>query len=442
MNLIQIVKKIFKILLLTLLFTIPAVSGNLNAKGKPVDSIMTELFSGDGSRVNKILVYIARNRPAELLDRLKGVLLSKADANKKKIAVKTLKYYPYKMTLNVGIDVLEKSPSFIVKKEIIEYLKGSHKKKIVLPIAQELDSPFYSVRESAILALKAIGDDRMYPYILNMMGSKNPVHKVYALEAMFHIYDMRFYSLLIKMIKDDNKSIRYYSLKCIEKNKLRDALPHIRRTAIRDEYWEVRVKAIQILGVLPDKPSLYTLLTCLKDKNTNIRLASSESLLALKFKKSARSLSGQLAVESDDRIKRTIIDTLIKIKVPGVFKGLKKILLSEKNIMLRVRSAYALGSIRSKGAVPILLQGLKDPDPKVRAEVCNSLGNFNIKKSGTALLNMINDEQVRYVRSAALYSIKRLKKKYFILPLFDRYTIENDPIIKEKMRFVLRGFLN
>ena len=73
------------------------------------------------------------------------------------------------------------------------------------------------------------------------------------------------------MLKDDNKSIRYYVLKCIEENKLKAALPNIRNSALNDDSWEVRVKAIQILENFQDRRSLYVLLNCLKDSEREVR---------------------------------------------------------------------------------------------------------------------------------------------------------------------------
>jgi len=412
----------------------------LNAQGLSPDHILTELFSGDKDRANSILVNISRNKPADFLKQLKSVLLSSREAHEKEMALKAFIYYPYKMTIDPCLEILKKSPSFLVKKGIIDYLAGAHDRRTVMTIADELDSPFYAVRESSILALKAIGDDRMYPHILNMMESETPILKVYALEALFHIYDMRFYGLLIHMLKEENKSIRYYTLKCIEKNELQNALSYVRRSALKDADREVRVRAIQVLGNLRDHNSLYTLLTCLIDENRDIRYASAKSLHILKFRKSAYALSEQLYKEGEDEIKRTIIDTLILLGNSGGHKGLRKMLMEDKNVRLRIRSAFALGANYSPAAVPVLLGGLKDSEAKVRAEVCNSLGNYRTKNSINALLSIINDDSDRYVRTAAVYSIKRINKGYVAKQLFDRYTIEEDPIIREKLRFVIRGF--
>ncbi len=405
------------------------------------DEIISRLVSGDRDLVNDTYVYISRENPSDLIMPLSDFLLSGEQAAKKSIIIKALKYYPFEKTVPACLDVLKKSPSFLVKKEIIDYLATSHDKRIVIPVVEELSSPFNAVRESAILALKAVGDDRMYPYMLRMMESDDPIYRVYALETLFYIYDMRFYNLLIKMLGDENRSIRYYVLKCIENNRLKDALPNVRRIAQNDESWENRVKALNILGILGDGNSLYVLLQCLTEENRDIRFASAKSLYLLKFRNSAYSLSEQLAVENDDEIKEVIIDTLTGLNNAGGYKGLRKILTSDKNVRMRIASAFALGSIRFRDSGYILLEGLKDPDPKVRAEACNSLGYYSTRESVQALLEAVNSDPERYVRTAALYSIKRIGLRHVVTPLFDRYVIEDDPIVKEKLRLAVRSFL-
>lgn len=404
-------------------------------------ALISGLMSADKEEVNEALIYIAREKPDDLIEVMVDVLLSNEEAWKKSNIIKALKHYQYDKTIDVSLDVLEKSPSFIVKREIIDYLAKSHSKKIVIPIAKELDSPFHAVRESAILALKEVGDDRMYPSILNMLESENPVFRVYALEALYYLYDIRFYGLLIKSLKDENKSIRHYVLRCIENNRIKDALPHVRRTALNDESWEIRVKAINILGILNDDNSLYVLVKCLPDENREVRFSSAKALKILKFRASAHTLSEQLAVEGDDVIKRIIIDTHILINNAGGYKGLRRILKEDGNVDLRILSAFALGTIRYRESIDVLLSALDDPDEKVRAEICNSLGYYKTREVVQSLLEIINDDPERYVRTAALYSIMRIDFRYTVVPLFDRYVIEDDPVMKEKLRFAVRKFI-
>ena len=426
-------------LLICLLFFAYAIA----SEKKDPDDIIADLFSSNTEEIQETFSYLsnAHKKPISLLPHLSEIILSNADTSDKNIAIKAISYFSYRQTIPFCLEILKKTRSFIVKKNIIDYLAKSHDKKIVHALIKELDNPFYSVRESVILALKAVGDDRMFPRVLNMMEHENPLFRVYALQAIFHMYDLRFYGALINLLKDKNKSIRYYVLRCIEKNRLSQSLRYVRKTALRDNNWEVRIRAIHILGIFGDREALYVLLQCLKDENREVRYYSALSLGKLRFKASAYPLSMQLYSEVDDEIKSVIMKTMIALKNAGGYKGLERILLKDENAEMRIRAAYALGSIRFRKSSLILARALTDNTPEVRAEVCNSLGFYRTGKNRKKLLDIVNDDLARYVRSAALYSIKRMGGKFFILPLFDMYGTETDAIFKEKLRQVLRALI-
>ncbi|MBN2039017.1 MAG: HEAT repeat domain-containing protein [Spirochaetes bacterium] len=403
--------------------------------------LVRDLFSDDQKILNNALEYISVKKPQGILRDISSEILTSKDSNKKTAVLGIFKYYDYRATIPYCIKILKDSNSFIVKNEIIKYLSDSGSREVVPLIINELSSPFSTLRESAIIALKKIGDDRMFPYILNMMEDENPVFRVYALEAIYHVYDLRFYSHLIEMFKDKNKSIRYYVLRCIERHDLQEALRYVRNTAGDDESWEVRVRAIQVLESMYDKNSMHILLACLKDTHREIRYYSIKALKSLSFKASARPVSYGLYDESEDDIKMLMIDALISLKDAGGYKGLKKIISEDKNYRIRVFSAYSLGIIRKNYSELILLESIGDGTKEVRAEICNSLGYYKKKDVITRLLEVIGNDQERYVRSAALYSVLKIGGKFAISSLFDIYSIEKDPVFKEQVRFVLKKLI-
>ncbi len=403
--------------------------------------IISTLLSKDSSESDRILSYITRAKPPRIPPLLAEIIISERSVRSKEVALKALQAYPLRIYIPLWLEILQKTDSFIIKKRVIDIIAASEDRRIVLPIIGELNNPFYAVRESAILALKHIGDDRVFPYILNMSRSPDPIYRVYSLEAIYHLYDKRLYFILIDMLKDENKSVRYYALRCIEKNGLNQALSHVRVVAIHDDNFEVRVKAVEILGGFRDYKSQYVLFKCLKDSNRSIRYASALSLYLLKLQKSAYSLSNQLYYEIDDSVKEIIIKTLVKLKNSGNVRGLRKVLVSDKNPRMRILAAYALGEIKNMKSLSVLFQALNDKNMKVRAEVCNSLGHYRDKIVVKRLLNIINSDRFRYVRTAALYALMSIRDRSSALPLFDRYAIERDPIFKEKLRLFLREFI-
>jgi HEAT repeat protein len=186
---------------------------------------------------------------------------------------------------------------------------------------------------------------------------------------------------------------------------------------------------------------MQVLLTCLRDNNREVRYYSSKALYKLQFRASAMPLSLSLFAESDDEIKEYLINTMIAINDAGGYKGIRKILLQDENYRIRILASYALGRIKSNWSSSILLEGKSDKSKEVRAEICNSLGLYYDNNILKELIAFVNNDPETYVRSAALFSIKKIGMKAAILPLFDRYTAEIDPIFKEQIRFVLRALI-
>ena len=181
----------------------------LSAEEISCEKILSTLFNKNDFEANKILTYIYKVKPSQLPPMLANVIIKDNNIRSKKIAVRALKRYPLKRYVPLWLEILKKTDSFLIKKQIIDIIAVSDDRRIVMPLVKELGNPFYSVRKSAILALKHTGDDRMFPHILNLSKSDDPIFRVYSLEAIYHLYDRRMYYILLDMLKDENKSVRY-----------------------------------------------------------------------------------------------------------------------------------------------------------------------------------------------------------------------------------------
>ena len=396
--------------------------------------IITGLGGSDPIVLQNSLDYIKKNTPAVLLPKLEDLLTSRGNNAIHKNAMQALQYYPLYTSLNHWISILNDTPSFLIKKDVISFLSQSGNKEIVPPLMEQLKSPFYAVREEATLALKKFRDDRVYAYILNMASGDNPVFKVYSLEAIYHLYDSRLYNFLIGMLGDDNKSVRYYVLNCLEKNELRKSVNHISKTALSDENTEVRVKALDILSNYRQHNSLSVFLRCIDDPDRDIRFASINAINRGKHRNTAGVLSRQLYNESEKDIKTLIMGTLVDFRDGGGFYGLEKILLKDPGPELRIKAAFSIGQIKNSKGVPLLIEGLNDSNVKVKAEASNALQYFRETRVLDSLLDVLRREESLYLRTAALYSINRLKLKNSVLPLFNIYTAENDIVFKDILR--------
>ena len=77
----------------------------------------------------------------------------------------------------------------------------------------------------------------------------------------------------------------------------------------------------------------------------------------------------------------------------------------------------------------------------MRAEACNTLGKFSSRRVVKPLLERVAKDNKRYVRSAALYALKRIDKRKNIKKLFDQFAQEKEPVFKDQLRIVLRSLI-
>lgn len=384
--------------------------------------------------------YIKEKVP---LDLAKKLILKFADQPSREIEIKildALKLYPVKKLVPFWLEELKKKNSHALNLKIIKILGNSEDRRIVKPLAKKLDNPIGDIRKETILALKKIGDDRVFPTIFKLANDKKAIFRVYALEALFYLYDLRMYSIIEKMIYDESKSIRILTLRCIEKNKINKILPRIRSIAVKDDNWEVRINALNVLGNLSDNKALYALLKNLENQqNREIRYAAANNLLKLKFKNSAYSVSVQLLKEKDNKIKNLLLDLLIELRDIGSLNAVKKIFLTDESINLRIKAAHTLSFHKSTTTGYILVKGLEDSDYRVKAEICNSLGLIRKKKFSNYLIDQIKIKQERYVRTAALYSLLKMRDYKIKKQLKKILKTEDDFVFEKLMKRSLRN---
>lgn len=440
-------KKNLILSLTCVLFLLFAAGGTAVIRGEAnsdtdSDLLFQKLTSIMSSQRKEALAFIEKKKPVALLPRLAKAITDTDDYEKRAVYTKAMKMYGSENTMLYWFDILKETGSFPLKIEIMKHVASFGDRRIVLPVARQLDSRFSAVRKTAREILRKNGDDRIYPLILLMAGDKNPVKRIYALEAMQSLYDRRFYKMITDMTGDPVKSVRIYALRCIEKNNLRQAVFLVRRAALQDTDREVRIEAVQIIGRMNDTSSNFVLVKSLSSGDRDIRCAAVQSLYKTGYAGAAFSLSSQLAREKDREIKYLILETMLKIRNVGHVKAVQKVLVSDPHFRLRILAAQVLGQVTRNYHLSILLGALGDKDYRVRAEIAHSLGNYRSSRSITGLLNIVRNDSSRYVRSAALYALFRINDKDTLLPLYDRFSRERNVIFREQLRIIVRKMID
>jgi HEAT repeat protein len=400
--------------------------------------VVARLFSNEKDTSRGAYDYIAKYKPVDVAVKLGESLVVGGDSAEKEMALSLLKLYPFKSVKDIYVKVLEQTRSFVVKKEVITVLGNAGDRSFVIPIAKELESPFSGVREKAIYHLRIIGDDRMYPYIVKLSENKDPVFKVYALDALAYIYDFRLQPVVQALLRDENKSVRLLAIQCVQKNGIDKLYPAIRTMAGSDSDSEVRIEAINAIGKMNDTGALSVLLKTISNESVEVRLSTIQALRKMRMKQSLHAVSDRLAVESDNQIKTVCVDMMIEMRDGGGFRGIEREIMNEEYLPLRIKSVYALGVIGGPRVSGLLIKALADKEYKVRAEACGALSGNKDRTTINALISVIRSDKERYVRLAALYAIEKARDKLSIIPLLDMYSNEKDPVFKFKLYEVTR----
>lgn len=375
--------------------------------------------------------FIKKYAPAEPALDLKNIALNDSRYERRRRAFEALKFYPSESITDVWIDVIDNSDSLIMKRDAIDHLQPYTSRSLVPVIAKQLESRYQAVRNAAAIWLENSGDDRVYPVILSLAESPDPVKRIYSIEAMFYLYDKRVSREFDNLLADENHSVRIYAIKCAVANDLAHTLPAIRNAARNDNNTDVRIAAIEALGDMRDARALNILSSTINDPSVMVRFKSAESAYKTGSVNAAGFLTRRLETEGDEEIINMILDSLISFRRVGAVGPVEGIIAGPYNVRIRIKSAYLLGIINNRRAVSPLVDAVfNDSDHRVRAEAAASLGNYGGRNTVNELINVVRNDEVRYVRSAALYSLKKINDRSALLHLFEIFAYEKDPVFR------------
>jgi HEAT repeat protein len=432
------ITKTFTVFVIALILFVPAMIVSAQDSAPDPDNVIKQLFSSDKIASETAKEYIIKTKSLVIAHKLGECLIQGDDSEDKETALYLLGIYQFDEVKSIYLNAFEQTRSFLVKKTIITILGNRKDRTYVVPISKELESEFAAVREIAIKILSDIGDDRMFPIIFKIAEKKEPVYKVYALNALYYLYDFRLLSIVQTLLQDENKSVRILAIQCAQKNNIEKTIPILKTLALNDQNIEVRIEAIRALSKMNDQGAVFVFFKTITHENRDIRFATAEAFLRAKNRKSLYAVSEQLSIETDPSVKNTLMEILLQMKDGGGFHGLEKMITGEEYIPLKIKAAYILGVIGGQKSLPLLMKAIDDTDYKVRAEACNSLSTYRDKNVTSGLISVIREDNERYVRLAALYSLEKIRDRSTVIPLLDQYSIEKDPVFRVKLYEVTR----
>lgn len=291
--------------------------------------------------------------------------------------------------------------------------------------------PLSDIRELTYRAFAVLEDDRMFPLVLDLASSQNPVERTYAIDALYYIRDERTIPILLNLTTDPNKSVRYYAIRTLEKMDANEAIPYYFKIIRSDKNNEVRIKAIEIIGRKLPRGGFFLVNAALSDPDPGVREASIEALVAYGNFSAGYSLSNQLAHEKLDHLKLKEIQAMIALKSGGRLSGIHYILQKENNPQILIWALYAAGVLKDYRGIGRVIALLKHEHEGVRIEAAFALGSLRRSAAVEPLGEAIRRPQESYeVKSAVLYALEQINTRFAKELLVEISQNQSDPYLR------------
>jgi HEAT repeat protein len=167
---------------------------------------------------------------------------------------------------------------------------------------------------------------------------------------------------------------------------------------LNDEMFEVRRKAVSVLGKIGNEKAVFPLLRLLKDMDTEVRRRTVEALGKIGNEKAVDSLI-QVLQDSDKEVRTKAVETLGKIGSEKAMSELNRLLKNPDHELWTTAALTLVENVDEK-SMRLLIQLLKNPDSKVRSGMAEVLGKFGSEKSEDILIQLLKDVDWEVQRSA------------------------------------------
>ncbi len=175
--------------------------------------------------------------------------------------------------------------------------------------------------------------------------------------------------------------------------------------ALHDRFVEVRILAVQALGQRHMSEAVESIGGCLRDTHNPMRIAAS---IALGEIGGERAMSLLLAAMNHaDRQQRDVLCRSIATLGFIAIGPAMDVLLGSPDLNARLGAVWTLGKISDQRAVPLLIELIRDSQPKVRSSAAGALGKIPGPQSIAALSSAMRDPN-QYVRAAVINALGKI----------------------------------
>jgi len=303
---------------------------------------------------------------------------------------------------------------------LMEIIRLYHWEDSTYKIMPFIVFPLTEVRKAAYLTYAELKDDRIVSVLLEMLQSKNPLEKIYAIDALYYIHDERAVKILLQLLDDENKSVRFYAIRTLDEMKRSEAFTPFIRIMTDDNNPEIQVKAIDVLTKYKVQNAFYPMKKMVFDPHPDVRKAAIRGLYVFNNKIAAVDISRQIEFETLDELKIMEIQALLFYKSYGIGQTLKDLIKNEKNSSILIWTLYCVGETGYKAAEAEIWKRYPNLAPMEKAEALAALGKISDGNKVPFLVDILKDEkEPSMVRYAALWAVKKINSRSHVWALYN-----------------------
>ena len=239
-----------------------------------------------------------------------------------------------------------------------------------------LENIHSDIRKEAAQILGEIGNKRAIEPLIKALGSRNFGSSIVAIEA------------LDKIDPDWSKS-----------EEAKKLIP-LSIKAWKDGNTQSRESAVWVLGTLGDERVVEHLINALKDNDKYVRKAAVYALGEIGDKRAVEPLIKVLECDNNSDVRKAAVHALGELRDERAVKPLTNYLRCW-GVWIVCNALAKIG----KPAVETLITALQDRDPVIRMIAAEALGKIGDKRAVEPLINLLEDEEVKIVAAEALGKI-------------------------------------
>lgn len=278
-------------------------------------------------------------------------------------------------------------------------------------LLEDLESEDDAVRLSAVQAIKPYRESESLKILLKMaMEDPNPQIRLQTVGALWYRGNSRASKTLEKvLVLDKNRDVRLASAGALGDVGIKSTSSIFLTNTIQStDDMILLARCIRSLGRLQDHSSTTTVMGFLAHKYPNeVRGTAAEALGHMADDKAGSRLINTLEKDPDNTVRSLAARALGRIGSQDGEESLIRTLLFDDSDVVRYRSAEALAHLRLTTSIyQAFIDGLKDPDKRVRFECMKALTSRLKKNDVGAVAELLADDK-RGIRELAHQTLSR-----------------------------------